>query len=59
MNLNQELVDNHDIVQGDFIDSYVNLTVKYSLGLKYAAYYCNNTRYVLMIDGDYSLNVKM
>lgn len=46
------------MVHGDFIDHYYNNTLKFSVALKYISNYCTNTRYVLIIDGDYSLNVE-
>ena len=41
-----------DIVQGDFVDSYHNLTLKGVAGLRWLAEHCTNTRYVLKIDDD-------
>ena len=46
------------MVHGDFIDHYYNNTLKFSVALKYISTYCTNTRYVLIIDGDYSINVE-
>ena len=57
-NLKTELIDHDDMVHGDFIDHYYNNTLKFSVALKYIFNYCTNTRYVLIIDGDYSLNVE-
>ena len=55
--LHSELQQHQDIVQGDFMDSYYNTTLKFTMGLKYIVFHCNTTHYLLMIDGDYSLNV--
>lgn len=45
------------MVHGDFIDTYYNNTLKFKMALQYIANYCNQTQYVLIIDGDYYLNV--
>ena len=55
--LNSELIDHQDLVQGNFIDTYHNNTIKFRVGLRYMAYHCKSSKYVLIIDGDYSLNV--
>ncbi|XP_067652534.1 UDP-GalNAc:beta-1,3-N-acetylgalactosaminyltransferase 1-like [Haliotis asinina] len=41
-----------DIVQGDFIDAYTNLTYKGVMGLKWITANCNNVKYVIKIDDD-------
>uniref|UniRef100_T1JHM9 Hexosyltransferase n=1 Tax=Strigamia maritima TaxID=126957 RepID=T1JHM9_STRMM len=41
-----------DIVQGNFIDSYANLTYKNVMGLKWALTYCNSSRFILKVDED-------
>ncbi|XP_055925275.1 beta-1,3-galactosyltransferase 5-like [Argiope bruennichi] len=41
-----------DIVQGDFLDSYRNLTYKHVMGLTWAATYCNRTKYIMKMDDD-------
>lgn len=51
-----QLVDedrlHRDIVQGNFLDAYYNLTVKSVLILKWASTYCKRARFVLKIDDD-------
>lgn len=47
----------HDIAQGDFIDSYKNLTIKSFLLLKWTAVFCKEARYVAKVDTDIFLNV--
>ena len=41
-----------DIVQGNFIDSYKNMTFKNVMGLKWVAKFCNHSTFVLKIDDD-------
>ncbi|XP_067939131.1 beta-1,3-galactosyltransferase brn-like [Watersipora subatra] len=55
--LDEELSEHKDIVQANFIDHYYNNTIKFRVGLRYMAYHCNTSRYLFLIDGDYSLNV--
>lgn len=42
----------HDIVQGDFHEAYRNLTYKHTMGLRWAARYCPQARFVLKMDDD-------
>ncbi|XP_046607711.1 beta-1,3-galactosyltransferase 5-like isoform X1 [Neodiprion virginianus] len=45
-----------DIVQGNFVDSYRNLTYKHVMLLKWAKYHCPNVKYVLKLDDDVFVN---
>lgn len=45
-----------DIVQGDFIDCYRNLTYKHVMVLKWTLYYCPCARYLLKTDDDTLVN---
>ncbi|XP_002738327.1 beta-1,3-galactosyltransferase 1-like [Saccoglossus kowalevskii] len=45
-----------DIIMGDFVDSYHNLTLKSIMGLKWARYYCPKAKYVLKTDDDVFVN---
>ena len=47
----------HDIVQGNFIDSYVNLTYKTVFGLYWVKHHCPTSRFVYKIDNDAIVNV--
>nr|XP_018902208.1 PREDICTED: beta-1,3-galactosyltransferase 5 [Bemisia tabaci]XP_018902209.1 PREDICTED: beta-1,3-galactosyltransferase 5 [Bemisia tabaci] len=47
----------HDIVQGNFIDSYRNLTYKHVMGFKWASYHCPGAKYLLKTDDDVFVNV--
>ena len=46
-----------DLVQGDFIDDYRNLTLKNLMGLRWVSTYCLNARYVLKSDDDAFVDV--
>ncbi|KAF0313047.1 Beta-1,3-galactosyltransferase 5 [Amphibalanus amphitrite] len=46
-----------DIVQGDFSESYRNLTLKHLMGLRWAADYCPQARYVVKMDDDIAVDV--
>ena len=51
-----EFKEHHDIVQGSFIDSYHNLTLKHILGLTWAAKFCPSAQLVLKVDDDIFVN---
>lgn len=46
-----------DIVQGDFVDHYRNLTLKGLLGLQWVRRYCPQARYVIKADDDAFVNI--
>ncbi|KAK7495686.1 hypothetical protein BaRGS_00013133 [Batillaria attramentaria] len=46
-----------DIVQGGFVDSYRNLSIKSVALLKWVSLYCNTSRFVLKADDDMYVNV--
>ena len=46
-----------DIIQGDFIDHYRNLTLKNVMGLKWISEYCPTAKNVIKVDDDVFLNV--
>ncbi|KAK3604048.1 hypothetical protein CHS0354_004732 [Potamilus streckersoni] len=46
-----------DIVQGDFIDDYHNLTHKGVLGYRWITEYCQNAKFILKIDDDVFVNI--
>lgn len=47
----------NDIIQGDFVDHYWNLTYKGIMGLKWIAKYCAHAHYILKIDDDVFVNI--
>lgn len=46
-----------DLVQGDFIDSYHNLTHKGVLGLRWVSEYCSQAKFIVKVDDDVFVNV--
>lgn len=46
-----------DIVQGDFVDDYKNLTLKAIMSLKWVSTYCPHVPYVMKTDDDSFLNI--
>nr|KAG5714720.1 hypothetical protein BaRGS_000208 [Batillaria attramentaria] len=48
-----------DLVVGDFIDSYVNLTLKVLHGLRWAVRHCPQAGYVLKADDDTFVNLPL
>ena len=46
-----------DIVQGDFLDDYQNLTIKGILGLKWLSSYCKQAKYAIKADDDAFVNI--
>ncbi|XP_055537757.1 beta-1,3-galactosyltransferase 5 [Wyeomyia smithii] len=45
-----------DIVQGNFIDAYRNMTYKHVMALKWFTYHCPEAKYVLKADDDVFVN---
>lgn len=54
--LERENDAHRDLVQGNFMDSYRNLTYKHVLGLKWVTYHCPGAKYVLKTDDDVFVN---
>ena len=52
-----EAGDFGDIVQGNYIDTYANLTLKALNGMEYRKRFCNQPEFVLAIDDDTYLDV--
>ena len=46
-----------DIVQADFSDTYLNLTLKSLVGLKWGAEFCSGAEYFMKTDDDMFINV--
>ncbi|KAL3864846.1 hypothetical protein ACJMK2_006496 [Sinanodonta woodiana] len=46
-----------DIIQGDFIDDYHNLTHKGILGFRWVTTYCENAKFIFKIDDDIFVNI--
>ncbi|XP_043940720.1 beta-1,3-galactosyltransferase 2-like [Protopterus annectens] len=56
--LQEESSLNHDIIQQDFRDSYINLTIKTMMGLQWMVTFCPKASYAIKIDGDMFLNTE-
>lgn len=54
-----ESLQNGDIVQGDFLDTYHNITYKHTMGMKYFLYHCSVAKYILKVDDDILVNTPM
>uniref|UniRef100_A0A1Y1M0V1 Hexosyltransferase n=1 Tax=Photinus pyralis TaxID=7054 RepID=A0A1Y1M0V1_PHOPY len=46
-----------DLLQGNFVEAYRNLTYKHLMGLKWAAASCQRVKYVIKMDDDIVVNV--
>lgn len=53
----QESKDHRDLIQGDFLDCYKNLTIKTMVMLEWLNSYCSGATYAMKIDSDMFLNV--
>ncbi|CAH1773560.1 unnamed protein product [Owenia fusiformis] len=55
--IHNESTIHHDIIQGTFRDTYLNLTYKARMGLTWVNTYCSNTRYIIKTDDDVFVNI--
>ncbi|CAG2255812.1 unnamed protein product [Mytilus edulis] len=55
--IEQESVKYRDIIQGNFMDSYRNLTYKRVFSLFWMSRFCYNVTYVIKIDDDITINI--
>lgn len=53
----QESKEHQDLIQGDFVDCYKNLTIKTMVLLEWLNLYCSSAYYAMKIDSDTFLNV--
>ncbi|XP_043940728.1 beta-1,3-galactosyltransferase 2-like [Protopterus annectens] len=56
--LEEESATFHDIIQQDFVDTYVNLTIKTMMAMQWVSMFCPNVSYVMKVDSDVFLNTK-
>ncbi|XP_018355358.1 PREDICTED: beta-1,3-galactosyltransferase 5 isoform X2 [Trachymyrmex septentrionalis] len=47
----------NDLLQGDFLDTYRNLTRKHLMGLQWAANNCKDVKYIMKMDDDIIVNI--
>ncbi|XP_060519925.1 beta-1,3-galactosyltransferase 5-like [Cylas formicarius] len=57
--LRRENLAHRDLIQGDFLDVYRNLTYKHMMGLKYGLYHCPRAKYILKTDDDVFVNAPL
>lgn len=55
--INNELLLHGDIIEGDFIDSYQNLTLKSVTAMAFIEQKCKHVKYVIKVDDDIFLNL--
>ncbi|XP_041839107.1 beta-1,3-galactosyltransferase 2-like [Melanotaenia boesemani] len=55
--LKQENLQHHDLIQSDFMDTYVNLTIKTMVIMDWLTTRCRNATYAMKIDSDMFLNI--
>lgn len=48
----------NDILQGNFMEAYRNLTYKHMMGIKWVNRYCTSAKYVIKMDDDIVVNLK-
>ena len=56
-NITQEFSTHQDIIQGNFIDHYHNMTIKSLLAMKWAVRHCDQARYFIRSDDDVIINL--
>ncbi|XP_043919127.1 beta-1,3-galactosyltransferase 2-like [Protopterus annectens] len=57
--LEEESMTFHDIIQQDFMDVYVNLTIKTMMGLEWLKKFCPYASYALKTDSDMFINTEL
>ncbi|XP_054155876.1 lactosylceramide 1,3-N-acetyl-beta-D-glucosaminyltransferase B-like [Oppia nitens] len=55
--LDNELREHNDIVVGNFLDTYRNLTLKHLTGYKWILRYCNQTKFIMKSDDDSFIDI--
>lgn len=55
--LREESDKYHDIAQGNFVDSYKNLTYKTVFGLHWVQKFCRHAEFIFKVDDDVAINV--
>ncbi|XP_045205497.2 beta-1,3-galactosyltransferase 1-like [Mercenaria mercenaria] len=55
--IDKEFKQHADILQGDFLDTYANLTLKGVMGLKWLSENCKNAKLLIKADDDIVINI--
>lgn len=56
--IKEEVDTYNDLIQEDFVDSYLNLTLKTVAGLKWSAIFCPQTKFLMKTDDDIYVNTE-
>ena len=56
--IESEYQTHRDLVQGDFVDSYFNNTMKTMMGLRWAVEQCPTSRFYFFVDDDYYVSTR-
>lgn len=56
--IENESIRFQDILQGNFVEAYRNLTYKHIMGLKWATDHCYNANYVIKMDDDIVIDLR-
>lgn len=57
--LNRESAAFHDVIQGNFTDTYYNLSIKSVMGLHWARNFCPEAEFVMKTDDDVYINLEL
>ncbi|KAL4223621.1 hypothetical protein ACF0H5_017090 [Mactra antiquata] len=57
LKIEEEFKTHKDLLQGDFVDAYRNLTHKGVMGYKWISEYCRNAKIILKVDDDIVINM--
>lgn len=55
--LKQENEQHHDLIQSNFMDTYLNLTIKTMVIMDWLATHCSSAAYAMKVDSDMFLNI--
>ncbi len=55
--INEEYEEHGDLLVGDFVDNYRNLTLKTMMGLRWFTTYCEGAKFLLKADDDIFVNI--
>uniref|UniRef100_A0A3Q3WIT2 Hexosyltransferase n=1 Tax=Mola mola TaxID=94237 RepID=A0A3Q3WIT2_MOLML len=56
-NLELENFQHHDLIQSDYLDTYLNLTIKTMVIMEWLATHCPTAAYAMKVDSDMFLNI--
>lgn len=56
--IENEQKEHEDIVQGNFVDTYFNNSIKTAMGLRWAVEHCSKSRFFMFVDDDYYVSTR-